>query len=755
MDKFKISQWNRVEDKGTVLYLNNSSGGWFSPNKAADKILLSIRENEKIGLSASDYSFLKRLPFQEVKFENRIMQKKERGLKELWFHVTNKCNLSCNHCLFSSGPKENGELKFSDIKDLSTQAYHLGCKIFALTGGEPFVHNEYSDIIDHLLSFNDSHVIVLSNGLLLKDRAQIEKWGNDRFHLQISVDGLKEDHERIRGKGSWNKLLSNLSWLKEKSFPFTISMSIDFHNAPQMSNVVSFAKEQGAKNVHFMWYFVKGRGGIERRAAIDQIYENLIKAYDTAIDVGIAIDNIDSLKTQLFSPYGTVYDGCTSGVEAAAIGPDRKLYPSASLIGEKELSVEIDGSLEESWNNSPSLLQIREDSIKNIDDPFKFVLGGGDLEHSYINSKKFLGADLYAFLQQKLLFEIIRRHVESCCESSLPRLNLKMGDILETCGNSGDIALVHTNCLLAISGNDALTNVKSFYSNAAEKVNDDILNPVSYDDDILSHIPEDLRFRGYGCGSPVDESDLKEGEHLVDLGCGVGVECFIASKKTGQNGIVTGIDVLTSMLEKARDGAKRISEILGFNNLCFKQGLLEMLPLDDNSVDVIISNCVMNLSTNKRKAYSEIARVLKPGGRLVISDVVTETEPGAEIRNSKVLSGECIGGAMTQNDLIGILKESGFISIEIIKRFPYRTVKNHEFYSLTYRAFKPIKSDLVKVVYKGPFSSIEISNGKQLTAGSIEFIDKSEANLYSEHLLIINEFGSVENSDGQSSCCCN
>ncbi len=754
MNDFDIKSWTRVEDKSTVLYLNSLNGGWFSPNKTADKLLISLRKDEEAVINENEKTFLKRLPAQVNTGKYKPSFEKGRGLKELWFHLTNKCNLSCNHCLFASSPEEEDELSFGDIKDISNEAYEMGCRIFALTGGEPFVHNDHNAVIEHLLGFGDTHVVVLSNGLLLEQRADIKKWGSERFHLQVSVDGLKEDHERIRGGGSWEKLIKNLNWLKNNNFPYTISMSIDNKNASVMKDIIDFSHDHGASNVHFMWYFVKGRGQNSNKAETDLIYKNLLEALSRAEEVGVTLDNIESLKTQLFAPYGTVYDGCTSGVEACAIGPDKKLYPSASLVGEEELGTDLHKSLNKSWQENAVLKDIRKASIAEIDDPFKFILGGGDLEHSYINSKKFISGDPYAELHQKLIFELIRKNSTKCCESSLPELNIKMGDLLETCGNSGANALVHTNCLLAISGNNALTNVKSFYSDAAESVNEDILNPVGYSDDILEHIPKDLRFRGYGCGSPVDECGVEEGEHLLDLGCGAGVECFIASKKVGKNGKVIGVDVLEPMLEKAEDGGKRVAEILGYNNLEFKQGLLEKLPLDDNSVNVVISNCVLNLSTNKRKAYSEILRTLKPGGRLVISDVVTEIEPGAQIRNSKVLAGECIGGAMTQNDLVGILKETGFTSIEFIKRFPYRNVEGHDFYSLTYRAYKPQKTDLVKVIYKGPFSLIVLTNGKVLTQGVPEMISKSEADLYSDHLFIVNEFGSVENIDGQSSCCC-
>jgi SAM-dependent methyltransferase len=212
--------------------------------------------------------------------------------------------------------------------------------------------------------------------------------------------------------------------------------------------------------------------------------------------------------------------------------------------------------------------------------------------------------------------------------------------------------------------------------------------------------------------------------------------------------------MLDPMLDLANQGLEGVSKNLGYKNIVFKKGYLERLPLEDASVDAILSNCVMNLSVNKRRSYAEIYRVLRPGGRLVISDVVCDAEPDPAIRNDEVLRGECIAGAMTQKDLIGILMESGFQSIQLIKRFPYREVQSHPFFSLTYLGRKPMPSQKVRVMYRGPLRNIVSTEGTLLTPGIVYRLPKAEADLLGEEVFILDENGAVTNVAAENTCAC-
>ena len=219
-----------------------------------------------------------------------------------------------------------------------------------------------------------------------------------------------------------------------------------------------------------------------------------------------------------------------------------------------------------------------------------------------------------------------------------------------------------------------------FYAKADASDNEEILNPVCYPNDVLGHIPVDARVRSYGCGSPVLDAGIIPGNVVVDLGSGAGVECFIAARMVGPHGHVIGVDMLDHMIDKAKAFVDDVAHTIGCRNVEFKKGYLEHIPVDDQTVDVIISNCVVNLSEDKRQTFAEIYRILKPGGRICISDVVTDKPCPPAIQNDAKLRGECIAGALVQPHLMTILESTGFNHIRMIKRFFYRRVQNHDFF---------------------------------------------------------------------------
>ena len=164
-----------------------------------------------------------------------------------------------------------------------------------------------------------------------------------------------------------------------------------------------------------------------------------------------------------------------------------------------------------------------------------------------------------------------------------------------------------------------------------------------------------------GCGNPVALASLKPGETVVDLGSGGGFDCFLAARQVGEGGQVIGVDMTPEMISKARQNAEK----MGARNVEFRLGEIEHLPLADNGADLIMSNCVINLSPDKRQVYREAYRILKPGGRLSISDILATTELPAPIRNNLALVAACIGGAATIDDTKKMLTEAGFKNIKI------------------------------------------------------------------------------------------
>jgi SAM-dependent methyltransferase len=166
---------------------------------------------------------------------------------------------------------------------------------------------------------------------------------------------------------------------------------------------------------------------------------------------------------------------------------------------------------------------------------------------------------------------------------------------------------------------------------------------------------------GLGCGNPVALASLKSGETVVDLGSGGGFDCFLAAKQVGETGRIIGVDMTPEMITKARKNADK----MGTKNVEFRLGEIEHLPLADNSADLIMSNCVINLSPDKLQVYREAYRILKPGGRLSISDVLATATLPAEIQKNLALVTACVGGAATFEDTEKILEDAGFQSIRI------------------------------------------------------------------------------------------
>ena len=184
---------------------------------------------------------------------------------------------------------------------------------------------------------------------------------------------------------------------------------------------------------------------------------------------------------------------------------------------------------------------------------------------------------------------------------------------------------------------------------------------IGYSTEDLEHIPEEA-VMGLGCGNPIAIAELKAGEVVLDLGSGAGVDVFLAANRVGPTGVVIGVDMTEEMVDKA----KTIAADYGYTNVEFRLGEIERLPVDDESVDAIISNCVINLSTNKSKVFREAYRVLKPGGRLTVSDIVSEGVIPDEIKNDPDAWTGCIAGALEEQEYLEKIKRVGFADIEIL-----------------------------------------------------------------------------------------
>lgn len=188
-----------------------------------------------------------------------------------------------------------------------------------------------------------------------------------------------------------------------------------------------------------------------------------------------------------------------------------------------------------------------------------------------------------------------------------------------------------------------------------------ISRSIGYTKEELKAVPEGANL-GLGCGNPIALASLKEGEVVLDLGSGAGFDCFLAAKQVGSTGKVIGVDMTAEMLERARENARKGD----FGNVEFRLGEIENLPVGDNQVDIIISNCVINLSPYRKKVFQEAFRVLRPGGRLMISDIVLLKDLPREIKNSVAAYVGCVAGATTKKDYLETIRAAGFEETKVL-----------------------------------------------------------------------------------------
>ena len=202
-------------------------------------------------------------------------------------------------------------------------------------------------------------------------------------------------------------------------------------------------------------------------------------------------------------------------------------------------------------------------------------------------------------------------------------------------------------------------------------ISEEISKRMGYTDEEIQAAPPESNL-GLGCGNPVALADLSVGEIVLDMGAGAGFDCFLASTRVGPSGKVIGVDITSEMVEKARANARKF----GYSNIDFRQGDLENMPVADNYVDVVISNCVINLIPNKRMAFKEAFRVLKPGGRLAVSDVVLLRELPEFVKRSNEAYIGCLAGAVMKDEYLEIIKNAGFQDVTVAAQsgFPVKTL---------------------------------------------------------------------------------
>ena len=223
---------------------------------------------------------------------------------------------------------------------------------------------------------------------------------------------------------------------------------------------------------------------------------------------------------------------------------------------------------------------------------------------------------------------------------------------------------------------------------------EEVSKSIGYTDKEMNQVPEGANL-GLGCGNPTALASLKKGEVVLDLGAGAGFDCFLAARAVGSKGKVIGVDMTPEMIDKARENAEKGS----YRNVEFRLGEIENLPVADGTVDVVISNCVINLSPDKKRVFHEMFRALRPGGRFMVSDIVLLKELPAFIKNSVAGYVGCISGAILKDTYLDLIKKTGFQHVKIVDEtcFPIELMLNDEEAQVLIRKTKIKKERLQKI----------------------------------------------------------
>ncbi len=258
--------------------------------------------------------------------------------------------------------------------------------------------------------------------------------------------------------------------------------------------------------------------------------------------------------------------------------------------------------------------------------------------------------------------------------------------------------------------------------------------PTGYNfDDLRSFVPEEVLRVSYGCGTPAGLATVRPGETVLDIGSGGGIDCFEAARRVGSSGRVIGVDMTDEMLAMARRNAPIVAANLGYAqpNVEFRKGHAENIPVEDGTIDLIISNCVINLAPDKRKVFREMFRVIRPGGRFTISDIVADQPVPQYLIHDQQKWGDCLSGALPAWDYLHGLVEAGFLGVHQMKFSPWSVIDGIHFFSLTMTGYKLLNAaptaQAGHATLLGPFSRAVDETGQVYRRGKPEAVSARTA----------------------------
>jgi MoaA/NifB/PqqE/SkfB family radical SAM enzyme len=412
------------------------------------------------------------------------------GLRELWIQVNNACNLTCTHCLVSSGPGEDPGLPMERLVALLDRACELGLERLYITGGEPFVRKDIFQLIRHATDLHDLDVIILTNATVLRGpiEAGIKTLDRSKVRFQVSIDGANaETNDRIRGPGTFEAALRGARLLADLGFEVSVTTVATRANLRELPLIPEIVRSVGAGSQHLMWAFRRGRACARSNGAffpdIDCLLSSVMQTVQATEASGSVLDNLEAVKRRVNGVPGVKYDLGNGGWDSLCVYSDGKVFPSAALVTEPSLLCgdTAESDLEEILDTSPVVRRLREASLAQKptvrDDPFRFFTGGGDWEHAWWASGDPIGEDPYYPIGVALVRHVMttlgkeklgRRNLRSGYDA--PLVLHRMGEGAIACGTADGAAAeqpvltLHSNCVLSFDVDKPRAKVREFYS---------------------------------------------------------------------------------------------------------------------------------------------------------------------------------------------------------------------------------------------------------------------------------------------------
>ncbi|GBE18665.1 antilisterial bacteriocin subtilosin biosynthesis protein AlbA [archaeon BMS3Abin16] len=707
-------QFHRLVKADVILLIDHMSPNWVAVNTMGER-LLSLCNGERSvedicrvsGLDVSveaacaffdeglSRGIISDVPFVKTAYSGRRAYLKDGLLEELWVYLTDRCNLRCRHCLVDAGGGESeNELSLVDWKLIIKEAVPLGLKRVFITGGEPFLREDLFDLAEYVLVELGLELVVLTNGTLLDEMQITQLAALPGLTIQVSLEAASpETHDSVRGCGSYARASQAVDRLIAAGVRTIVTSTATKYNLGEIPALNEQLRSRGAVNHHLLWVHMRGRARENDVAADITDLTSLMRGLNQR---GAKNDNWDVIRARVSSNPGVKIDGCHAGVNSLSVGANGDVYPCPSMVGDEDFVCgTVSKGVENVWTGSEELNRFRELSVVDLEGcrecVFRFFCGGGCRCQAYYGGGEdhvLSARDPYCSVIREMLVEGMTAGLRPN-GSGMPEFlgGMAGGEGCATAGcpstaNGSVVAPFRCTCVLDVAGSEREATVKR-YSAAALNPEKELCCPTGYTDSELTGLPANTLSISYGCGNPTAFASLNVGERVLDLGSGGGIDCFIAAKKVGATGRVVGVDMTDEMLKQARVNNLKMAEQLGYDIVEFRKGLLEVLPVESESMDLVISNCVINLSPEKEKVFSEIFRVLSPGGRFSISDIVSDTEVPEDMKRDAVLWSGCISGALTKKQFINGLKNTGFTGIVVEKNQLWKKEEGISFYSVT------------------------------------------------------------------------